>query len=231
MANGSHGDRRRTDAGSSLGCRGVLAAGGAPLPISTGVRMALEPGNGRSSVPVRSSLVGVTLGIMTLVAALTFGASLGHLLATPELYGQTWDVELTTYDDALVTRGLPVLEQDDRVAGAGAGSFRAAFEVNDRRVGGLVLDTVRGDLSPVLIDGRRPREHDEIALGARTLRAFDVQVCDTVEVAPFATARDPVPMRVVGRAVFSIFGEVGRLGDGSFVISAGWERILGEARS
>jgi ABC-type lipoprotein release transport system permease subunit len=206
----------------------ALASGGAPLPVSTGVRMALEPGSGRGSVPVRSSLVGVTLGIVTLVAALTFGASLGHLLATPTLYGQTWDVELTTYDDALVTRGLPVLEQDERVTGAAVGNFRAALEINDRRVDGLVLDTVRGDLSPVIIDGRRPRAHDEIALGTGTLREFDAEVGDTVEVAPFATARDPVPMRVVGRAVFPIFGEVGRLGDGSFVTSAGWERVLGE---
>lgn len=206
----------------------VLAGAGASLPVSTGVRMALEPGSGRSSVPVRSGLVGVTLGIITLVGALTFGASLGHLLSTPELYGQTWDVELTTYDDSLVDRGLPLLEQDDRVAGAAVGDFRASLEVNDRRVDGLVLDTVHGDLSPVIIEGRTPEADDEIALGTRTLRAFDAAVGDVVDVAPFATARDPVPMRVVGRAVFPIFGEAGRLGDGSFVTSAGWERVLGE---
>jgi ABC-type antimicrobial peptide transport system permease subunit len=34
-------------------------------------------------------------------------------------------------------------------------------------------------------------------------------------------------MRVVGRAVFPLFGEVGRLGDGVFVGAAGWERITG----
>jgi ABC-type lipoprotein release transport system permease subunit len=206
----------------------LLAQGGAPLSVSAGVRMALEPGRGRSSVPVRSSLAGVTLGVVTLVAAVTFGASLAHLLATPTLYGQTWDVELTTYDDTLATRGVPVLEDDDRVDGIVVGNFRASFAVDDRRVDGLIFDTVTGDISPTILEGRGPRADDEIALGTRTLRSLGLDVGDTVPVAPFATDRDPVPMRVVGRAVFPIFGEVGRLGDGVYVGTPGWERILGE---
>ncbi|MBA2327933.1 MAG: FtsX-like permease family protein [Actinobacteria bacterium] len=190
--------------------------------------MALEPGRGRSSVPVRSSLAGVTLGIVTLVAAITFGASLAHLLATPELYGKTWDVELTTYDDTLATRGVALLATDDRVEGAAVGNFRAGFEIDGRRVDGLVLDTVRGDLAPSILDGRRPEADDEIALGARTLRDLDLDVGDTVDASPFAEESDPVPMRIVGRAVFPVFGEVGRLGDGVFVSPAAWERIAGE---
>jgi len=206
----------------------ALAGAGAPLPVSTGVRMALEPGRGRSSVPVRSSLAGVTLGIVTLVAAITFGASLAHLLATPELYGKTWDVELTTYDDTLATRGVALLATDDRVEGAAVGNFRAGFEIDGRRVDGLVLDTVRGDLAPSILDGRRPEADDEIALGTRTLRSLDLDVGDSVDASPFAEESDPVPMRIVGRAVFPVFGEVGRLGDGVLVSPAAWERIAGE---
>jgi ABC-type lipoprotein release transport system permease subunit len=206
----------------------MLARGGVPLSVSTGVRMALEPGRGHSSVPVRSSLAGVTLGVVTLVAAITFGASLAHLLATPALYGQTWDVQLTTYDELLPTMGLSRLKKDDRVEGIVVGNFRASFAVDDRRVDGVVFDTVAGDISPTILEGRRPRADDEIALGTRTLRSLGIDVGDTVPVAPFATARDPVPMRVVGRAVFPVFGEVGRLGDGVFVSKPGWERVLGE---
>jgi hypothetical protein len=206
---------------------GRMVAGGAPLAVSTGVRMALEPGRGRSAVPVRSGLAGVTLGIVTLVAAITFGASLAHLLATPDLYGQTWDVELTTYDDTFATGGISIIENDDRVDGAAIGNFRASFDVGGRRVDGLILDTVKGGLSPTILEGRQPDGEDEIALGTRTLRSLGIDVGDTVPVGPFAEGRDPAPMRVVGRAVFPVFGEVGRLGDGVFVGPAGWERVSG----
>jgi len=225
------GTGRRTIGAAAVPIRpsiaGRVLAGGAPVPVSTGVRMALEPGRGRSAVPVRSSLVGVTLGVVTLVAAITFGASLAHLLATPELYGQTWDIELTTYDDTLATRGTAVLEDDDRVEGTAVGSLRASFAVDGDRVDGLVLDSVGGDVAPSILEGRRPEADDEIALGTRTLRSLDAAVGDTVDVAPFAEDRDPVSMRVVGRAVFPVFGEVGRLGDGAFVGPAGWERVSG----
>jgi FtsX-like permease family len=150
------------------------------------------------------------------------------LLATPTLYGQTWDVELTTYDETLATLGLSVLKKDDRVEGIVVGNLRASFAVDDRRVDGVVFDTVASDISPTILEGRRPRADDEIALGTRTLRSLGIDVGDTVPVGPFATARDPVPMRVVGRAVFPVFGEVGRLGDGVFVSKPGWERVVGE---
>jgi len=207
---------------------GRALAGGAPLPVSTGVRMALEPGRGRSAVPVRSSLAGVTLGIVTLVGAITFGASLAHLLATPELYGQTWDVELTTYDDALARRGVAALEADDRIDGVAVGYARGSFEVDGDRVDGLVLRSVTGDLAPAILEGRRPGAANEIALGSRTLRSIGADVGDTVDVAPFAVEREPVQMEIVGRAVFPVFGEVGRLGDGVYVNPAGAERIDGE---
>lgn len=205
----------------------LLARPGLPVPVSTGVWMALEPGRGRSAVPVRSSLVAVTLGVASLVAALTFAVSLQHLLGTPRLYGQTWDVALTTYDETLPTRGLPVLAGDDRVDGVAVGQLGAGLEVEGRRVDALVLDTVDGDVAPVILEGRRPRAGDEIALGTRTLRLLAVDLGDTVEVGPLATDSDPVPMRVVARAVFPIFDEAGQLGDGAFISQAGGDRVAG----
>jgi hypothetical protein len=205
----------------------LLARRRVPLPLATGVRMALEPGLGRSSVPVRSGLVGVTLGMATLVGAITFGASLAHLLATPELYGQTWDVELATYDEVLVTRGVRVLEDDPRVEGMVVGNFRAGFAVAGERVDGFVIDAATGDMAPPILEGRRPSAEDEIALGTRTLRTLGLDVGDEVPVAPFAGSRDALSTHVVGRAVFPVFGEVGQLGEGAFVNKQGWERITG----
>jgi hypothetical protein len=177
---------------------------------------------------VRSSLAGVTLGIVTLVGAITFGASLAHLLGTPALYGHTWDVELTTYDDTLADRGVAAIREDDRVDGAAVGYARGSFQVEGDRVDGLVIRSVTGDLAPAILEGRRPEAADEIALGSRTMRSIGADVGDTAAVAPFAADRDPVPMEIVGRAVFPVFGEVGRLGEGVYLNPAGAERIDGE---
>jgi len=212
---------------SFWGRAGALAK--APLPVGVGVRMALEPGRGRSALAVRSSLAAVTLGVTTLVAAITFGAGLSHLLATPALYGQSWDVALTTYDDLLPTRGVPILAADRQVAGVAVGRLQVGFELGGHRVDGLAVDTVDGRLGPTILEGRRPRGGNEIALGTRTLRTLGLHVGDVVPSAPFASPRNPVPMRIVGRAVFPLFGVLGRLGDGAFVTTAGWEHI--EART
>ena len=69
----------------------TAAAIGAPVTAVTGVRYALDPGQGRSSVPVRSAVLGLALSAAAVAGAVTFGANLLHLVNTPRLYGQDWD--------------------------------------------------------------------------------------------------------------------------------------------
>ena len=59
------------------------ARAGFPVTLTAGVRMALERGRGRTSVPVRTTIGGAIVGLGAMVAALVFGASLGHLLGSP----------------------------------------------------------------------------------------------------------------------------------------------------
>jgi len=56
-----------------------------------GVRLAFEPGRGRTAIPVRSALAGSVIAIGAVVAAGVFGASLLGLIGTPHEYGQNWD--------------------------------------------------------------------------------------------------------------------------------------------
>jgi hypothetical protein len=70
---------------------GWLAGAGAPVTAAAGVRLALDPGRGRTAAPIRSALTGAALSVLAVTAAFTFGASLLHLVHTPRLYGQTWD--------------------------------------------------------------------------------------------------------------------------------------------
>ena len=55
-----------------------------------GMRMALEPGHGRTAVPVRSALAGITVAVAAVVAAAVFGASLVALVDRTPPYGQNW---------------------------------------------------------------------------------------------------------------------------------------------
>jgi putative ABC transport system permease protein len=204
----------------------ALARGGWPLPTKVGVQMALAPGRGRTAVPVRTTLAGIALGVGALVGALTFGASLTHLLDSPRLYGVTWDLQLTAdYDDeTFADRGMAALRDDPRVEAVGVGSSGSAMvEVDGRRVDAIALDSVDGDLTLPTLAGRAPRGPDEVALGSRTARALGVEIGDTVDVA--IPGGQPVPMRFVGRAVFPSVGDASRLGEGLVATVAGAEAV------
>jgi ABC-type lipoprotein release transport system permease subunit len=209
-ASGDQGVRRRP----SGVARALTAVGGWPLPATVGVRMALEPGRGPSAVPVRTTLAGVVLGVGALVGALTFGASLAHLLDSPRLYGQTWDLQLEdASDETFAERGRLLLSGDPRVEAIGIGSAGSALlEVEGRRADAIALDAVEGDILPPMLAGNPPRGADEVALGARTARAVGADIGDVVEVA--RSDDRAVPMRVVGRVAFPSVGTASQLGDG-----------------
>jgi ABC-type lipoprotein release transport system permease subunit len=196
---------------------GALGRLGASTPLITGVRMALEPGRGRSAVPVRTAIVGVTVGVMAFAAALTFGASSAHLLDTPRLYGWNWDLALTNYSAGpdLGRGARPALMREPAIDELSTGSLGVPIEVEGRRVDGIALDPVRGSVLPPMIEGRAPAA-GEIALGAKTLRTLGVEIGDTVTVRR-GGARS-ARMRVVGKGVLaSSFSSTARLGQGAII--------------
>ena len=95
LASAGHGE---SGAAAAVRRRPLLAQwaaqAGATVTATVGVRLALEPGRGRTAVPVRSALAGTALSIAAVAAAFTFGANLVHLVGTPRLYGKTWDVAI-----------------------------------------------------------------------------------------------------------------------------------------
>jgi ABC-type lipoprotein release transport system permease subunit len=212
-------------AGPPLASRlpGWLAAPAIPAPATVGVRMAVEPGRGTTAVPVRTTLAGVALGTAALTAAFTFGASLTHLLATPPLYGVTWDLEVTFGDGSGIgTSGVEFLRADDRVLGlaVGTASFGEMIELGDTQVDALVFGAVKGDIAPPVLQGRAPAAADEIAVGPQTLAALGADIGDRVEMR-VPGARGVALMRIVGSAVFPTVGENTRLGRGALVTPGG----------
>src|SRR5207237_10502572 len=129
----------------------VSAAAAPPPTLNVGVRMALEPGRGRTAVPVRGSLLAVIVAVAALVGTISFGASLDHLLATPRLYGWNWDAHVTTDTDT---------GDADAIVRSIGGDARvedlAAVDTPPLAIGrtefdGLFLRQAKGSIQPVVL--------------------------------------------------------------------------------
>jgi ABC-type antimicrobial peptide transport system permease subunit len=198
---------------------GAMSRMGLPPSAVAGVRLALEPGRGRTAVPVRTTILGVTLGIAALATAVGFDASLSHLLATPRLYGQTWDAQFSSGNlrsTAVADVIVPTLRDDRRVAAMGTGTTGLPLIVGGQRVGSIAVDDVQGNVSPVVRSGHLPRTDREILLGQRTLRTLHKKVGDLVPLS-FQGVNQKLPMRISGTGVIPAVGANARFGEGVMV--------------
>jgi ABC-type lipoprotein release transport system permease subunit len=200
--------RARADAEPSSALAGAVARVSASPTAGAGVRMALETGRGRSAVPVRSAILGVTMAVAALTSAVLLWTSLHHLLGTPRLSGYPWDVFLgasETADANDLTRMTDVIRSDPDVAGFSRGGF-VNLVIAGRSVFGVIPDDQGGGgglADPIIAEGRAPRGPDEIALGATSMREAGVHIGDRVQVGLDEADSPPPPISlvVVGRAI------------------------------
>ncbi|HMI26108.1 MAG TPA: FtsX-like permease family protein [Streptosporangiaceae bacterium] len=192
--------------------------------VAAGVRMALQPGRGRTAVPVRSAIFGATLGVAAVAASLVLSASLGHLLDTPRLSGFTWDAFVS------VEGGLPkaaaALRADPKIAGYTRGGF-TGVRIGQLRVMALVLGRP-GPARLVITAGVAPTASDEVALGASTMRAAHTAIGQTVDLMIDQAEGHPKParMRVVGTVIVPPTPFLAtKLGDGAALAPPGLLRI------
>jgi len=193
------------------------------VPAAVGVRHALSGGRGRSAVPVRSAILATALTVATLVAAVVYVASADHLLDTRPLYGWSHDAQVGSAGlPAIADAVVAGLSQRDDVVAISSGTV-AELQVAGERVSAFALDDQLGAPSPDVLEGRRPRAADEIALGTTTMRRAGVSIGDRVTVrAGDTTTR----MTVVGRAVFAKIGDNGQLGRGAQITFAGLSTLV-----
>ena len=208
---------------TSLVADRVAAAGLAP-PVASGVRMALEPGRGRTAVPVRTAFVGASLGILGVTAVLVFSANVDHLAATPGRYGAPWDFKVVD-----ITSNTPCgagdfgLGQQDGIA-ALAEICTQNVQVDGRLVGGMAFSQLRGQaIEPEVTAGRPPTGPHEVALGAKTLRALGKHLGDDVEVAGRNAA---VTYRIVGQVVLPTLLAAQPLADGAAFTGEGYAPLF-----
>jgi hypothetical protein len=167
-------------------------------------------------------VVAAVVGVAAVVAALTFGSSLRHLVATPQLYGWTSDAVL--FDDGGYGNMDPdatsaVLAEDEDVEAWAAARFDVA-SVDGRSVPAMSFLPLRGDLAPPILEGRGLQAPDEVVAGSRTLDQLGLSVGDTVDL---EVSGETAQRRIVGRATLPAIGIVHgartSLGDG-FVVPA-----------
>jgi hypothetical protein len=214
--------------------RSAVAAGAAavnlPVALVVGARFALEPGRGRSTVPVRSALVGAVVGVLGVLAAFTFSAGVSDAASHPARFGQTW--QLTTFlgynghDFGPASRVLRAVAADRDVTG-----------VDDARIGGaqsgqVSIETftyapVAGKRSAVVLTaGRMPASPDEIVLAPTTAQEMDAKTGSVVRL----TGGTPVlrTVRVTGIG-FVPPGPHNGYADGAWLTPAGYDRIFAGA--
>ena len=194
------------------------------VPGSLGVRMAFEPGHGRTAVPVRSALAGTMLAVAAVVGAVVFGASFLRLVSTPHSYGQNWDQQLDLQTGSVPAsvggRVLARIPGLDQYAGGNYGqvSVAAHGSGSGTTVPAIGIDQLHGTGFLTLLTGRAPAGPRQITLGPRTLRMLGLHVGQRVRVTANGS---PSMMRIVGSAVFAAFsvggGSSTDLGNGAAV--------------
>jgi ABC-type lipoprotein release transport system permease subunit len=190
--------------------------------------MALERGRGAASVPVRTSVGGAVVGLTAMVAALVFGASLGHLLASPPLYGVTWDTEIWNNNGPrAVPAAEPVVRADPDVATAAYIQTGLDFQFRGQALLGFAFAPVKGTFDAVMLTGRAPAQADQVAFGANTAAQLGVRPGATLTGNAEHPDAPQVPVRMVGTAVLPPGDVSAHLGDGVIVTRQALVRLAG----
>ena len=203
----------------------TLTSGIGSVTAMLGIRLALQPGAGRTAVPVRSTVASAVVGVAALTGALVFSASLGHLLATPRLYGVTWDAYISNTQQHGVEAAIRGL-----TGRPGVTAWSAGYSGVPLTVQGVPADAIamlpghHGDLLPVPVRGHLPGGPDEITVGEKTLAAMHARIGQTVAVS--LDGFRPRRYRIVGTAVFPNISDSLSLGRGATLSVAGLRRLL-----
>jgi ABC-type lipoprotein release transport system permease subunit len=174
--------RRATEAAPR---RSTVAAGavraGMPVPVVVGSRFALEPGRGRAAIPVRPALIGATIGVLGVLAALTLSNGISDAVGNLDRFGITYEaggfVGYNGFDFADTSEILPAVAADPDVVAVNDTPMDVA-QVNDVAVSLFAIDPVDRPIDLVLTAGRTPAGTDEVALAPTTAKAAGLDVGD-----------------------------------------------------
>ncbi|GAA1309806.1 hypothetical protein Psi02_41090 [Planotetraspora silvatica] len=205
---------------------------GLPVPMVVGARLALEPGRGRSAVPVRPALFGAVAGVLGVLAAFTFSAGVHDAATNPERFGQTHQLEsylgFNGEDMGPVKDLLPAIAADPQVASVNDSRIAVAESVgtvNPTSVTTYTYAPMGGPFPVVMFEGRLPAGAGEIVLAPGSADRMGAEVGGRVRL---ASGGSPVTMTVTGIG-FVPAGPHNNYSDGAWATSAGYDRLFAGA--
>ena len=212
---------------------------GVPVPVLVGARFALEPGRGRSALPVRPALAGAIAGVLGVLAAFTFSAGVADAAANPARFGQTDQLEaylgFNGQDFGPAAKAMRSIAASREVTGVNdaVSAVAQAGRTGQVSVTTYTYAPVAGKRMPVvLLAGRMPARPDEIVLAPTTARQLDVATGASVTLVGGTlpghggTRRPrPVSLRVTGIG-FVPQGPHNDYDSGGWTTPAGYHRIF-----
>ena len=215
-------DRTRTDRPTVVD----TVARHVPVEATTAIRFAFTRQPGDSAGP-RAAIVGAVAVVGVLVAALTFGASLGELVDRPARWGDNFDVAVGQGGGELSQEIRTKLARDPDIAAVTLfGAVLTSVGSEGFDVTGLL--PVLGTTAPPVVEGRLAERGNEIAVGRVFARRRGVQIGDHLVVVGPAGARR---LRITGLAVLPAVEGADGVGEGGLVTFAGLRRLDPSARA
>jgi hypothetical protein len=169
--------------------------------------------------------LSVALAIVALAGALTFAASLAHLLNNPRQYGWNWDLDASnTQEEGKMDNALKLLENDPLIEAA-AGVDTPPVRIEDVPLDAIALSQRKGTIEPIVVDGRAPRAPNEVALGVRTLREAHAKIGSKVHMTIAAISGSGADFTVVGTVVIPPNSDTAGIGGGGVITYDGEKRM------
>ncbi len=204
----------------------AIARTAVPPSTAIGVSYGIDPGYGRSAVPVLSALIGSIVAVAALAASLTFATSLQHLISTPRQQGWNWDVLVGNPNDLndSEARGATLLAHDRYVGSYSAiaiiaGASQGTVVIDGKTVDmALAIDPLKGGVHPPILQGHEPRAGDEIVLGTKTMEQLHKRIGEDV-VIQGQGGNGNFRLRIVGTMIVPSIGDLftNGVGDGAWV--------------
>lgn len=222
--------RSRTDPPRDSKLVQIATSSGLSASGVIGLGFALNPGQGRTSVPARSVLIGATIAVAIVTATLTFSSGLHTLVSRPALYGWNWAYALSSVND-VPPPALTALSHDHDVS-AWSGYNPLSVQIDGQTVP-VLFGANHAAVAPPILSGHAVDSNNQIVLGAITLSLLHKHIGDTVvfsfgspSTAPLYLP--PAKLVIVGTATLPAIG-----GSGNFAEhpSMGTGAILSETAS
>jgi hypothetical protein len=206
----------------------AVGRGGLPVPVVIGTRFALEPGRGRTAVPVRPALLGAVMGVLGVIAAFTFSHGVSDAASHPERFGQTFQlvsfIGINGHDFGPADKLATALRSNPDVSGVDdARTAVATGPDGDASVSLWAYSPGSKAIPVVILSGRLPETANEVVLAPKTMSALHTHVGAHVTLT--GSRNTPADLTVVGSGLVPE-GPHNGYAEGGWVTQHGYDSVF-----